>query len=129
MRRKKMSKSEWIALLSEKVNSVHINEDDETGTKIDTEVCYNPQDYETETECISEEVVEKVWDGALRLIISGVHKNPEKKHFIPGFGTFFVSTHRGHPLNLGSAKKQIGDYLTFKFKVSDDFKKRVLEDK
>lgn len=78
---------------------------------------------------VTENLVKQVWLSIIKLIVKGVKVAPDKSFYIPKFGTFFVSKHKGHPLNLNidGGNKKIADYNTFKFKPSSTFKTKVLD--
>lgn len=44
---------------------------------------------------------------------------------LTGFGTFYVQTHKGHPVQFGKKSDKIEDYAVFKFSASSVFNKSL----
>lgn len=73
-------------------------------------------------------LVSAVWTAFLNLIIKNTRKSESHAFFIPEFGTFSISIHKGHPLNLGLKNcTKMEDYEVFKFKPNDVYKRKVLD--
>lgn len=72
------------------------------------------------------ETVEEVYDAmenvAKKIISSG------QELFLIGFGSFFLSRHKRHPVRYNASSKDVGDYIVFKFSPSNVFVKKLREE-
>lgn len=44
-----------------------------------------------------------------------------------GFGSFFMQTHKGHPVHVEETTKEVADYKLFRFKASHALSQRIRE--
>ena len=77
---------------------------------------------------ISEMLVKKICDSQYDIMVGELLNSQSNSFTVPSIGTFYVTKHKGHPLNLNidGGSKAISDYLTLKFKAAASFKKDVL---
>lgn len=55
---------------------------------------------------------------AILINIPELAKQGVKVSFM-NFGSFYLQSHKGHPVNFENGRKKIDDYITFKFSPSD----------
>lgn len=64
---------------------------------------------------------------AYNMVINGVCDAVQAGYRLAlmGFGTFYLSTHKGHPIQFESKGMAVKDYAVFKFKASNVLNDRI----
>lgn len=79
---------------------------------------------------VSANLVRQVWTTQLDIIERETKTSPDRKFHVPGFGTYSITMHKGHPLNLDTCgpNDRYPDYEVLKWKIDKTFKKRMFPD-
>ena len=74
----------------------------------------------------SKDTVEAVYDAMERTTKKIISSGQEL--FLIGFGSFFLSRHKSHPVRYSKSNKNVDDYIVFKFSPSNVFVKKLREE-
>ena len=72
---------------------------------------------------VSPDMVDHVSEAIVSRIVEAVAEGQTVS--IMGFGKFYPSLHKGHPVQFGSPDAEIHDYLVFKFQASNTMNDRL----